>query len=86
MGFIALAAFISMLVSFPVNEAFRQSEYAGQLFWVFLKLFIGIVIIWAIARSPALQARVKLRRLMMLIAIAPVRGKRSRNSCSTMGR
>ncbi len=70
MGFIALAAFISMLVSFPVNEAFRESEYAGQLFWVFFKLFIGIAIIWGIARLPALQQRVKLRRLLMLIAIA----------------
>ena len=70
MGFIALAAFISMLVSFPVNEAFRESGYAGQLFWVFFKLFIGIAIIWGIAKFPLLQDRVKLRRLLMLIAIA----------------
>ena len=70
MGFIALAAFVSMLVSFPVNESFTQSQYAGELVWVFSQLFIGIAIVWGISKLPFLQKAVKLRRLLILNAIA----------------
>ncbi|MDJ0881608.1 MAG: branched-chain amino acid ABC transporter permease [Gammaproteobacteria bacterium] len=70
MGFIAIAAFTSMLVSFPVNEDFRQSIYATEIIWVFVKLVMGIVIIWGINRLPFLQTRVALRRLLLLVAIA----------------
>jgi len=70
MGFIAIAAFASMLVSFPVNESFRQSGYASEIVWVFMQLLIGIAIIWGINKLPALQSRVTLRRLLLLVAIA----------------
>lgn len=70
MGFIALAAFTSMLVSFPVNEAFRQSTYVGELAWVFAQLLIGIGVIWGISKLPFLQSRVGLRRFILVIAIA----------------
>lgn len=72
MGFIALSAFISMLVSFPVNENFTQSEFAGQLAGVFGGLLVGIAIIWGISRLSVLRNRHKLRRLLLLIAIAVV--------------
>jgi branched-chain amino acid transport system permease protein len=70
MGFIAISAFVSMLVSFPINESFTKSEYAGQLLWVFLQLFLGIAIIWGINKLPALKHKVKLRRLLLLVTIA----------------
>ena len=70
MGFIALSAFVSMLVSFPVNEDFIQSEFAGQLAGVFGGLLLGIGIIWGISHLPTLKQRNKLRRLLLLIAIA----------------
>lgn len=70
MGFIALAAFVSMFVSYPVNEVFWESEHAGALGWVLIKLLVGIAIIWGLNRWTALQRRTKLRRLLVLIALA----------------
>jgi branched-chain amino acid transport system permease protein len=70
MGFIALASFVSMLVSYPVNQEFIESEFVGELFWVFVRLAIGIAVIWGIQRLPFLQSRIKLRRLLVLVAIA----------------
>jgi branched-chain amino acid transport system permease protein len=70
MGFIALSAFVSMLISYPVNEAFWASGDASSLAGVFARLGIGIGIIWGINKLPALQPRTKLRRLLVLIAIA----------------
>jgi branched-chain amino acid transport system permease protein len=69
MGFIALAAYVSMLVSFPVNEEFRQSEFAVQLGGVFAQLGIGIAIAWGINRLPALKHRVKLRRVLVSLVV-----------------
>lgn len=70
MGFIALSGFTSMLVSYPVNEKFWQSNYAGELGSVFAWLFVGIAIIWGINKLPALRNRHTLRRLLLLVAIA----------------
>jgi branched-chain amino acid transport system permease protein len=70
MGFIALSAFVSMLVSYPVNAAFWDSPDAVRLAGVFARLIIGIGIIWGINKLPALQSRIKLRRLLVLVAIA----------------
>ncbi|MBW2705633.1 MAG: hypothetical protein JRD84_04950 [Deltaproteobacteria bacterium] len=70
MGFIALAAFVSMLVSYPVNEAFWASGDALPLAGAFARLGIGIGIVWGINKLPALQSRTRLRRLLVLIAIA----------------
>ncbi len=70
MGFIALSAFVSMLVSYPVNVTFWDSPDAARLAGVFARLIIGIGIIWGINKLPALQSRIKLRRLLVLVAIA----------------
>ena len=70
MGFIALASFTSMLVSYPVNEAFTDSEYASELAWVFVKLSIGIAMVWGFHKLPPLRHRVALRRLLVVITIA----------------
>jgi len=70
MGFIALSAFVSMLISYPVNEAFWASGDASSLARVFAGLGVGIAIIWGINKLPALRTRTKLRRVLVLIAIA----------------
>ena len=70
MGFIALSGFTSMLVSYPVNEKFWQSGYAGELAAVFAWLFAGIAIIWGINKLPWLRNRHKLRRLLLMVAVA----------------
>lgn len=70
MGFIALSGFTSMLISYPVNEQFWQSGYAGELGSVFARLLFGIALLWGINKLPALRSRHKLRRLLLLIVIA----------------
>lgn len=70
MGFIALAAFASMLISYPVNQAFWESPHAGELAWVFARLAIGIAFIWGINKLPALKTRQTLRRTLLVITIA----------------
>lgn len=70
MGFIAIAAFFSMLVSFPVNEAFWDSTDDSALAYVFLKLLIGIVVVWGIIKNKGLFSRPTLRRILILSAIS----------------
>jgi len=70
MGFIAISGFTSMLVSYPVNEKFWASGYAGDLSSVFAWLFAGIALAWGINKLPLLRDRAKLRRLLMLIIVA----------------
>ena len=70
MGFIALSAFVSMFVSYPVNTAFWESGHAGDLAGVLLRLAVGIAIVWGLNRWSVLQNRVGLRRLLVVIAIA----------------
>ncbi len=67
MGFIALAAFTSMLISYPVNTAFWQSAQASELAWVFTRLAIGIGLIWVISKLPWLKSRTPLRRALLLL-------------------
>lgn len=69
MGFIALAAYVSLLVSFPVNEKFVQSGQAIDLAGVFSLLAIGITLAWGIARLPWFQQRPGLRRGIVLSII-----------------
>jgi len=68
MGFIALSAFVSMLISFPVNDAFWASGDAAPLARVFAGLGLGIAVTWGINKLPALQSRTKLRRVLVIIA------------------
>ena len=70
MGFIALSAFVSMFVSYPVNTAFWESGHAGDLAGVLLRLATGIAIVWGLNRLPALQNRIGLRRLLVVVTIA----------------
>ena len=70
MGFIALSAFVSMFVSYPVNESFWQSTHVGDLVEVFARLLIGIGVIWGLNHWRLLRDRVKLRRLLVLVTIA----------------
>ncbi len=70
MGFIALSAFVSMFVSYPVNESFWQSGHAGDLGWVLVKLAAGIALIRGLNRWSALARKIRLRRLLVLITVA----------------
>ncbi|MBL7004844.1 MAG: branched-chain amino acid ABC transporter permease [Gammaproteobacteria bacterium] len=69
MGFIALSAFVSMLVSYPVNAEFWQSDYASQLAWVFAKLLFGIGLIWGINKLKFFANKQKLRRFLIIVIL-----------------
>ena len=50
MGFIAVGGFLTMLISFPVNEKFWNSTMPAELGMVFLYAFIGIALTWAVTK------------------------------------
>ena len=70
MGFIAIAAFSSVLVSFPVNPVFWESAAPGMLLRTGLYLAIGIAITYLLSRSDRLGLPKKLRTLLTVAAAA----------------
>lgn len=67
MGFIALAAYATVLVSFPVNDAFWASEGPAQLGWTILLLALGIGATFAASRSDRLGLPRRLRTVLTVI-------------------
>ncbi|MBA3448086.1 MAG: branched-chain amino acid ABC transporter permease [Pseudaminobacter sp.] len=67
MGFIALAAFASVLVSFPVNEVFWQSAAPGMLLETALVLIIGVAAAYLLSRSHLHGVPRKLRTVMTVV-------------------
>lgn len=72
MGFLAMGAFMTMLFSYPINEEFWSSGHAGDLGAVFLKLFIGLVLIVASMQLKKFGVAQKWQRLVSVILIAIV--------------
>lgn len=70
MGFIAIAAFASVLISFPVNGAFWASAGPGMLAWTGLYLVAGIAVTNAMSQTHRLGLPKKYRTLLTLIAAA----------------
>ncbi|TKT75263.1 branched-chain amino acid ABC transporter permease [Aquamicrobium sp. LC103] len=70
MGFIASAAFASLLVTFPVNQAFWDTEAPGMLAHAALVFAIGVAVIYGVSQSHRLGLPRKLRTLLTLIAAA----------------
>lgn len=70
MGFIALAAFVSILVSYPVDNAFWASAAPGMLGWTFVTLVVGVALTFAISRVDRLGVPKGLRTALTLMAAA----------------
>ncbi len=70
MGFIALAAFATVLISFPVNTAFWNGNGPALLFWAALYLVVGVAITYALSRTHRLGLPKSLRTLLTLISAA----------------
>ena len=70
MGFIALAAFASILVSFPVNTEFWNSEAPWLLGRAFLILILGVLAAWGLSRTDRLGLPKKLRTALVIVAAA----------------
>ena len=68
MGFIAIAAFGSMLVSFPVNPVFWQSDAPGLLMRMMLIILIGGAITVLLSRSHRYGVPKKLRTVLTVAA------------------
>lgn len=70
MGFIAAAAFITVIISYPVNGAFWAGEGPGMLGTAALYLLVGIAITYGLSQTHRLGVPKKLRTLLTLIAAA----------------
>ena len=70
MGFIALSAFVSMLVSYPVNTLFWDSEGPEMLGWAALYLVVGGAITYALSQTHRFGLPKTYRTLLTLIAAA----------------
>ncbi|APH72417.1 branched-chain amino acid ABC transporter permease [Aquibium oceanicum] len=70
MGFVALAAFMTVLVSYPVNWTFWEGEGPMLLGQALLTLVIGVAITWGVSRSHRHGVPKWLRTLLTLVAAA----------------
>jgi len=72
MGFIALAAFVSVFVTFPVNQAFWDTDAPGMLGWAGLAILCGGALVYGASQTHRLGLPTKWRTLLTLIALAVV--------------
>lgn len=72
MGFIALAAFVSLFVTYPVNQAFWGTDAPGQLGWALAAVAIGAILVWAASQTHRLGLPRKWRTLLTLVVLAIV--------------
>ena len=70
MGFIAIAAFVSMIVSYPVNELLWTSAAPGMLGWTALLLVAGCIVTYGLSQTHRLGLPTKFRTLLTLMAAA----------------
>lgn len=70
MGFVAIAAFTTVLVSFPVNDAFWQGDGPVMLGQVALTLVIGVAVTILLSRSTRIGLPKGLRTALTLVAAA----------------
>ena len=70
MGFIAAGAFTSVLITYPVNEAFWAGDGPALLGFTALKAAIGILAIWAARRPRRFGFPAWLANLLTLVALA----------------
>ena len=67
MGFIAAAAFVTVLISYPVNEAFWATEAPGMLGQAGLYLVVGASLTFAMSQTHRLGLPATYRTLLTLI-------------------
>jgi branched-chain amino acid transport system permease protein len=70
MGFIALAAFVSVFVSYPVNAAFWSGEGPTMLGHTAIALFVSAAAVYGASKTHLLGLPKKLRTLLTLMVLA----------------
>ena len=69
MGFIAVGGFTTMLLSYPVNEAFWNSSGPAELGGLMLKLTLVAVVVVALSQIHRLGIRRQIRNVCVIIAV-----------------
>ncbi len=72
MGFLAMGAFVTMLISFPANQEFWASDLPADLGATFFKLFIGIALIWGSIKLTKVGLSQKWQRVITFALILAV--------------
>lgn len=70
MGFLAVGGFFTMLISFPVNDKFWNSNSPGELGLVGLYLLIGIAVTWGASQLHRLGIPKKAKTIITIIVFA----------------
>ncbi|MBZ0161641.1 MAG: branched-chain amino acid ABC transporter permease [Notoacmeibacter sp.] len=70
MGFIAAGAFTSVLITYPVNDAFWAGDGPALLGFTALKAAIGVLAIWAARQTRRFGFPAWLANLLTLVALA----------------
>ena len=72
MGFIALAAFASLFVTYPVNNAFWNTDAPGMLGWAALAILFGAALVYAASQTHRLGLPKTWRTLLTMVVLAVV--------------
>ena len=70
MGFIALAAFVSLFVTYPVNNLFWDGAGPAELGWALLAVALAALAVYAASQTHRLGLPKKWRTLLTLIVLA----------------
>lgn len=72
MGFVALGGFSAMLLTFPVNQSFWESELSGELGMAFMKLLAAVLLVVTVMQLHRISVPRRIRLPIILIVLASV--------------
>lgn len=72
MGFLAMGGFMTMLISYPVNEDFWATDLPGKLGGVVALLIFGIALIWGSTKLGKFGVKQNWQRFITVVLIAVV--------------
>ncbi|MCD8513670.1 MAG: branched-chain amino acid ABC transporter permease [Nitrincola sp.] len=70
MGFVAIGGFSAMLLTFPVNQSFWESELSGELGVAVLKLVAAVALVYAVLQLHRIKVPRSIRLPITLIVMA----------------
>ncbi|WP_240775935.1 branched-chain amino acid ABC transporter permease [Nitrincola schmidtii] len=70
MGFVAIGGFSAMLLTFPVNQSFWDSELSGELGVAFLKLVAAVALVAAVMQLHRIKVPRSIRLPIILMVMA----------------
>ncbi len=70
MGFVALGGFAAMLLTFPVNQGFWESDLSGELGMAFMKLLTAVLLVVAVMQLHRISVPRRIRLPIILVVLA----------------